>query len=168
MISENMAKRLNEQMNVEFFAAYKYLAMSAYFEARNLKGFASWFAVQGQEERLHAMKLYRYLLDQDANIKLMAIKEPPQEFSSPLDAFKRALESEQFVSKCINDLVSFAKEEKDNATEIFLQWFINEQVEEEALMRDILAQVEMVNSSAEGLFLLDRELGNRTLEEEVE
>ncbi len=165
MISEEMANRLNEQINVEFFAAYKYLAMSAYFESKNLKGFASWFAVQGQEERTHAMKIYHYLLDQDAAIKLMTIKEPPQDFTSPLDAFKRALEGEQHVSKCINDLLTFAREENDNATNIFLQWFINEQVEEEALMRDILGQVEMVKGSAEGLFLLDRELGKRTLEE---
>ena len=165
MISEKMAKRLNQQMNVEFFAAYKYLAMSAYFEEKNLKGFASWFAVQGQEERLHAMKIYQYLLDQDATIELMPIEAPPQEFASPLDVFQKALQSEQYVSKCINELLTFARGEKDNATDIFLQWFVNEQVEEEALMRDILSQVEMVNQSVEGLFLINRELAKRSLED---
>lgn len=165
-ISEKMVKSLNEQMNVEFFASYKYLAISAYFESISLKGFASWFSVQSREEQMHAMKIFRYLLDRDAAIKLLPIEEPPQKFSSPVDAFQKALQGEQHVTKCIDALVGLAIDEKDNATRIFLQWFINEQVEEEALVRDILAQVEMVKDSGEGLFLLDRELGKRTPEDD--
>ncbi len=162
MIPKTVADALIKQLNLEFQAFYKYIAISSYCESLSLVGFAKWFAAQSEEERGHAMKIYKYLLDQDAKIKLLPLSEPKADFSSVEDAVATALENEQLVTKSINDLSNLAIKEGDNATRSFLLWFIDEQVEEEATVRTMLDQVKMVKNSGEGLLLLDREFGGRT------
>ncbi|BAI80305.1 ferritin [Deferribacter desulfuricans SSM1] len=164
MISKKMAEALNEQLNKELFSAYLYLSMSAYSEHIGLKGFANWFYVQYQEEMTHAMKFYKYILDQGEQVKLKAIEQPDQEFESPLDMFEKTLEHEKFITKSINDLVDLAIQEKDYATHTFLQWFVTEQVEEEASVNEILDQLKLVQNSGNGLFMVDKELGSRTFQ----
>lgn len=161
MISKKMGERLNAHLNEEFFAFYQYLALSAYCHSRSLTGFAHWFLLQAQEEQAHAMKFYNYLLDQDCDIALLPIKQPACSFNSVLEAAEKALANEQHVTKQINDLFSFALEEKDHATHIFLHWFVTEQVEEEANFRDLIERLKLGGESGEALLLLDRELGAR-------
>ncbi|KAA0259508.1 ferritin [Deferribacter autotrophicus] len=162
MISKRMAEALNKQLNNEMFSAYLYLSMSAYSEHIGLKGFANWFYVQYQEEMVHAMKFYKYILDQGEMVRLMQIEQPEQEFESPLDMFEKTLEHERFITKCINELVDIAIQEKDYATHTFLQWFITEQVEEEASASEILDQLKLVQNSGNGLFMIDKDLAQRT------
>ncbi len=161
MISKTMEDAINKQINEEMYSAYLYLSMSAYFESANLKGFANWMYVQYQEEVEHAMKFYDHLKDRGGKLKLYTIEEPPNTWESPLDAFKATLKHEQHITKCINDLVDLAEEEKDRATYNMLQWFIDEQVEEEANDEEIIAQLEMVEGSKHGILMLDRELAKR-------
>lgn len=164
MISKKMAEALNEQLNKELFSAYLYLSMSAYSEHIGLKGFANWFYVQYQEEMTHAMKFYKYILDQGEQVRLKAIEQPEQDFDSPLDMFEKTLEHEKFITKSIYELVDLAIQEKDYATHTFLQWFVTEQVEEEASVNEILDQLKMVQNSGNGLFMVDKELGSRTFQ----
>ena len=161
MLSERMVEALNKQINREIYSAYLYLSMSAYSTFKGLKGFANWFMVQYQEEMIHVMKIYDYINDQGSKVKLMAVKQPPTEFGSPLEMFEKTLEHEKFVTKCINDLVNVAIEEKDHATKIFLQWFVTEQIEEEANDNDIIAKLKLVGKEGNGLFLIDKELATR-------
>ena len=137
------------------------MAMSAHSTYIGLDGFANWFMVQYQEEMTHAMKIYNYINDHGAQVKLMEIKEPPAEFESPLDMFERTLEHEKFVTKSINDLVNLAMEEKDHATTIFLQWFITEQIEEEANDNAIISKLKLAGEDGSGLFMIDKELAAR-------
>ncbi|HCW93130.1 MAG TPA: ferritin [Flexistipes sinusarabici] len=162
MISKKMEQALNKQLNNEFFSAYLYLAMSAWSENRGLKGFANWFYVQYQEENFHAMKFYTYLLDQGAEVDLLKIDKPETKFSSPLEAFEKTLEHEQFITKSIYELVDLALSEKDHATNAFLQWFITEQVEEEASVNEIIDNLKLVDGQGNGIFMIDKELGTRT------
>jgi ferritin len=162
MIPKSVADGLIKQLNLEFQAFYKYVAISSYCESLSLLGFAKWFAAQSEEERGHAMKIYKYLLDQDVKIKLLPLTEPKTDFTNVEDAVATALENEQIVTKAINDLSNLAIKEHDNATRSFLLWFIDEQVEEEATVRTMLDQVKMVKNSGEGLLMLDREFGART------
>jgi ferritin len=161
MLSEKMVNALNEQINKEIYSAYLYMSMSAYSTFIGLKGFANWFMVQYQEEMTHAMKIYDYVNDQGAQVKLMAISQPLTEFESPLDIFEKTLDHEKFVTKSINGLVDLAIEEKDHATNIFLQWFVTEQIEEEGNDNDIIAKLKLVGSEGNGLFMLDKELAQR-------
>jgi len=161
MISEKMVNALNEQINKEIYSAYLYMSMSAYSTFIGLKGFANWFMVQYQEEMTHAMKIYDYVNDQGTQVKLMAISQPPTDFESPLDMFEKTLDHEKFVTKSINGLVDLAIEEKDHATNIFLQWFVTEQIEEEGNDNDIIAKLKLVGSEGNGLFMLDKELAQR-------
>jgi ferritin len=162
MIKEKIQIAINEQINKEFFSAYLYLSMSAYCESINLPGFANWFRVQYQEENTHALKLYNYLMERGAKVELKAIDKPKTEWSSPLEVFKDTLEHEKYVTNLINNLYEISLCEKDFATSSFLQWFINEQVEEEATASLILEQVKRVENSNDGLFILDKELATRT------
>lgn len=162
MIPKLVADALIAQMNLEFQAFYKYIAISSYCDSLSLTGFAKWFAAQSEEERGHAMKIYKYLLDRDVKIRLLPLTEPKTEFSSVEDAVATALENEQLVTKSINDLSNLAIKEEDNATRSFLLWFLDEQVEEEATVRTMLDQVKMVKGSGEGVLMLDREFGART------
>ncbi len=167
MIQQKMIDALNRQINEEMFSAYLYLAMSNWFEAQGLKGFANWMMVQYQEEMTHALKIYKYLHDQGADVKFMEIKEPPQKWDSPLHAFEETLKHEQHITQCINDLVDLAEELKDRATYNFLQWFIDEQVEEEANDREIIDKLKLIGDSTNGLFMLDRELAQRQFVDET-
>lgn len=166
MLSEKMEAALNKQLNNELYSAYLYLSMSAYSTYNGLKGFAKWFMVQYQEETVHAMKFYKYILDQGSQVKLMAIAQPMTEFKSPLEMFEKTLQHEKFITQCINDLVDLAIAEKDHATEIFLQWFVSEQIEEEGNDNEIIGKLKLVGDHGPALLMLDRELATREFKED--
>ncbi|WP_456433920.1 ferritin [Thermosulfuriphilus sp.] len=162
MLSERMEEALNRQVNAELYSAYLYLSMAAYFESKNLEGFARWMKMQTQEELMHAMKFYNFINERGGRVKLAPIEGPPVDWASPLAAFEAALEHERYVTSLINDLVNLALEEKDHATNIFLQWFVSEQVEEEASVGAVVERLRLVGDSPQGLFMVDRELSQRT------
>jgi ferritin len=167
MLSKKMLNALNEQINKEMYSAYLYMSMSAYSQYIGLKGFANWFMVQYQEEMGHAMKIYDYVNNQGEKVVLKAIDEPPAEFESPLDMFEKTLTHEKFVTKSINELVGIAISEKDYATEIFLQWFVTEQIEEEGNDNDIISRLRLIGGDGNGLLMLDRELSARAYSPET-
>lgn len=168
MLSEKMQAALNAQINMEFFASYQYLAMAAYFESENLMGFANWMHMQSQEENMHAMKFYHYVNDRRGRVTLQALDMPKTAWSSPLEAFEDALKHEQTVTAKINALVDLAIQESDHATNSFLKWFVDEQVEEEANVDAVIQDLKRIGSASQGLFMLDRELAQRGPEEEAE
>jgi len=161
MISKKMVDALNTQINAEMYSAYLYFAMAADFEDKNLPGFAHWMYTQAQEEFGHATRFYNYVLEQQGRVKLAAIDAPPSEWASPVDVFEAVYKHEQHITSLINNLVALAMEEKDFATSILLQWFVTEQVEEESNAATILAKLKMVGDNAQGLFMMDQELGQR-------
>ena len=161
MISKNIENALNEQVNAELYSAYLYLSMESYFKAQNLNGFANWMRVQTQEEVSHAMKIYDFINERGGRVLLKAIEGPETDWDSALAVFKAAYEHEQKVTGLINNLVDLAIKEKDHATNSFLQWFVNEQVEEEASADEIVQQLKMMEKAPGGMFMLDRELGQR-------
>ncbi len=166
MLGKAIQDAMNEQMKNEFYAAYQYLSMAAYCESENLPGFAHWMRAQAQEETEHAMKFYDFILDRNGRVVLQAIEGPVVEFGSPLEVFERALEHEQRVTAMINDLYGLAVRESDYASQTFLQWFVTEQVEEEKNAGDVVETLKMIGDKSEALFLLDRELGRRTNDEQ--
>ncbi len=161
MISDAMAKAINKQMNFEFLSANLYLSMSAYSSYKGLDGFGSWFYNQYFEEQIHAMKMYNYLLDQAHKVELDCCPKPASDFGTPLEVFEASLVHEREVTKRIYALVDLALEERDHGTNSFLQWFVNEQVEEESTLNSIIDKVKLVESSGNGIFMLNRELGLR-------
>lgn len=161
MLSERMLKALNEQVNRELYSAYLYFAMAAYFEDMNLGGMANWMKVQAQEELVHAAKFFDFVNERDGRVVLEAIDKPPVAWESPQAAFAAAYEHEQIVTGRINDLVTLAEELKDRATLAVLQWFITEQVEEEASAKKIADQLKLLEGAPHGLFMIDRELASR-------
>ena len=161
MISDNMTQALNEQVNREMYSAFLYMSMSAHCNQVGLKGFANWFMVQYHEEMLHAMKIYEYIQRQGSEVKLAAIQAPATTFESPLDMFTQTLAHEQFITRSINDLMELAIAEKDHASQIFLEWYVTEQVEEEENDNDIIAQLNFIKDNPQGLMMLDRELAGR-------
>ncbi len=161
MLSEKMAKALNEQVTAEFYSAWYYLSMAVWAAKENFDGTYNFMTKQAKEEEEHAMKFIKYILDSEGEVKLGAIKEPPKEFSSLKDIFAKALEHEKYVTSLIKKLVELAYEEKDYTTLNFLQWFLEEQVEEESTMSSIHAKLEMVGESRNGLFMIDSHLGQR-------
>jgi len=162
MLSERMLKALNEQLNKELFSAYFYLGIAAYFKERNLDGFATWMEAQAEEELGHAMKFYDYIFDRNGKVELERIEKPKQTFESPLKAFEAVYLHEVGVTQSIFKLLKLAREENDYATEQFLQWFVEEQVEEEASTKAILDKLKIIGDHPQGLFMLDRELKVRT------
>ena len=162
MISKKMAKALNEQINKEIYSAFLYLSMSSYSDSIGMKGFANWFMVQYQEEMEHAMRFYHYVQEQGEQVILMAIDKPETKWASPQAMFEKTLTHEQFVTKLIHNLVDLAAKEKDHATGIFLQWFVTEQVEEEANANEMIDKMKLVGKQGSGLFLIDKELAART------
>ena len=161
MISKKLEDALNEQINKEFYSAYLYLGLAAHFESEGLKGFAKWMRVQALEEQGHAMKLYDYLFSVDAKPVLKAIKEAPVHYEKPpVEVIQEVLKHEQYVTASINSLYELALAEKDYKTQVFLQWYINEQVEEEENDRNILDVFKHINGNA-GLLILDKALGER-------
>ncbi len=161
MITEKVEKALNEQVNAEIYSAYLYLSMSSYFDSVNLPGFAQWMKAQAQEEMVHAMKIYNYVIERGGRMLLGAIEAPQTQWENPVAAFEATLEHERKVTAMINNLVEIALAEKDHATNIFLQWFVSEQVEEEASVDAVLQKLKMIGSQGQGLFMIDRELGSR-------
>ncbi len=160
-LSEKMQEALNKQINEELASAYIYLSMAAYCESINLKGFAGWMQSQVQEELIHAAKLYDYVNDRGGRVTLQAIAQPPVEFDGPVDVFEKTLAHEQHITGCIHDLFALALEEKDFASYSILQWFVDEQVEEESSVGEILERLKMVGDSRQGLIMLDQQLGAR-------
>lgn len=161
MLSKEMVQALNKQLNNEIYSAYLYLSMSSFTTFIGLKGAANWFMVQYQEEMTHAMKFYDYINSQGEHAQLDAIAAPPAEFGTLLSMFEQTLKHEQFITRCINDLMDQAVQEKDHATQIFLQWFVTEQIEEEGNDNDIIAKLRLVGDSAHGLMMVDRDLAAR-------
>jgi ferritin len=161
MISKKMAKALNDQLNYEFYSAYVYLAMSAHCESKGLKGFANWFYVQYQEETFHANRFYNFILDQSAEVELAAIDKPKKDYENEISMFMETLSHEREVTKRIYTLVDLALKEKDHGTNAFLQWFVTEQVEEEASVNQIIDKLKLVQGNGNGIFLLDNELSAR-------
>lgn len=161
MLTAKMEKALNGQINAELYSAYLYLAMASYFEQNDLPGFANWMRIQVQEEQFHAMKQFDYVLERGGKAVLGSIDAPPASWESIVAVFEATLKHEQMVTGLINELVYLARDERDNATEIFLQWFVKEQVEEEDSASTILGQLKLIEGSPQALFLIDRELGQR-------
>ncbi len=161
MPSKDLQDALNEHLNKELYAAYLYLAMAAYFESTNMPGFTAWMRAQAREEYGHAMKFWTYISDRGGRVTLLAIDQPPSQYRSPLDAFEQALAHEQEVSEAINKLYGRAVDERDYASEVFLQWFISEQVEEEKSAQQIVDTLKMVGDDPASLLMLDREMGGR-------
>jgi len=161
MISKKMEKALNEQLNAEMYSSYLYLAMVAHFESKNLPGAAAWMKVQAQEETGHAMKFFGFINERQGRVVLKAIDQPAKTWESTLAAFEAAYEHEQMITGRINDLVNLAIEEKDHATNAFLQWFVTEQVEEETSVDNIIGMLKMAEKAPGAMFMIDRELGRR-------
>ena len=161
MFSEKMQKAMNDQIHHEMESAYIYLAMAAYLAEENYPGFTHWMKMQFDEEMIHAFKFYDYIHSRGAKVVLQAIAQPPAEFDSPLSAFETALGHEQKISADIHNLYALALEEKDYPSLSFLQWFIDEQVEEEEHVGGVVEDIKRVSGSDQGLLMLDRELGQR-------
>jgi ferritin len=164
MIGKAMQDAINEQINKELFSSYLYLSMSAYFEGRNLPGFAAWMRVQEGEEREHAMKFYDFLLERGGSVLLKQIDTPATSWESPLEVFKQAAGHEAKVTASINALYELALKEKDYPAQIMLQWYITEQVEEEKNAAEIVAQLELIEGRGTAIMMLDHRLGKRGAE----
>ncbi|BHH82882.1 ferritin [Desulforhopalus sp. 52FAK] len=161
MISNNMCKALNDQVNAELFSSYLYLSMSSWFSERSLSGFASWMRVQAQEELSHAMKIYDYILERGGKIELTSIDQPESEWKSAVVVVEEVAQHEAKVTALVNDLVDIALSEKDHAANIFLQWFVAEQVEEEASVGEVFERMKMIDGDSAGMFAMDMELSKR-------
>lgn len=161
MFTKKMEEALNKQIVEEMYSAYLYLSMSAYFASLNLMGFSHWLYVQYHEELEHAEKFFKFIIERGGRVKLSSIKEPEFEWKSPKDAFEAVVKHEKYITSRIYELVDLAEQEKDRATFAMLQWFVNEQVEEEAHSEEILAKLEMIGDHKQGLLMLDRELAQR-------
>ncbi len=159
MLSTKIQDAINEQIKNELYSAYLYLAMSAYFETQTLPGFAKWMRAHAQEEQGHALRFFDYVVDRGGRVILQAIPQPPSEWASPLDVFEKTLEHEQKVTAMINKLHALAVEEKDYASQIALQWFITEQVEEEKTVGQILEHLKKIGPHAASLIMYDGHLG---------
>lgn len=166
MIGKKIEKALNEQINRELYSAYLYLGMSAQASAMGLRGAGNWFFVQYQEETAHALKLYKYLLEQGAEVKLVAIEEPKAAFATLLAMVEATLKHERFITRSVGDLMDLAVSEKDYATQILLQWYVKEQVEEEANDTDLVTTLKMAGNSAGTLLMIDKQLGKRVFKAE--
>ena len=161
MLSKAIQDAINDQINKELYSSYLYLAMSTYYAESNFSGFASWMKVQSTEEYGHAMKFYGYVIERNGHVELETIEKPNAKFKSPADVFKQVLEHEQKVTAMINKLYELAIKEKDYPTQIMLEWFITEQLEEEKSAGDILEQLKMVGDSPVSLIMMDRQLAAR-------
>lgn len=161
MISNKLEKELNNQLNEELYSAYLYLSMAAYLSQKNLNGFSNWMKIQFEEEQAHANKLFQYILDRGGNVELQKINKPKAEWNDIIDVFENILKHEEYITSRINDLVELATKEKDHATVVIMQWYVSEQVEEEATVNDMLDQLKLIEGKGSGLFMLDREAKQR-------
>jgi ferritin len=165
MIGKKLTDEINEQIKLEMYSAYLYLSMSAHCESANLPGFASWLRIQAKEEMGHAMKFYDYMHERGGIVTLKAIDQPPHEFKSPLAMFESVYEHERSVTQRIEFLYALALEEKDYAAQVFLQWYLSEQVEEEKNATQIVESLKMAGDSHNAIFMLDHRVGKRGGEE---
>ncbi len=161
MLKKKMLKALNNQINAEMYSSYLYLSMESYFQSVSLSGFAGWMRGQVQEELYHGMKFYDYVNERGGKVTLDAIARPDSDWKSPLAAFEHILKHEQMVTSLINNLMDLAIAEQDHATKIFLQWFVSEQVEEEATVGEVVDKLRLIKNGSSGLFFLDAELSKR-------
>ena len=161
MIKAKVQNEFNKQINRELYSAYLYVAMAAYFESINFKGFSKWLQVQAKEETGHAERFYKFLFARGGKPVLAEIAKPQEAWASPLKAFEAAYEHEKKITAFINGLVELADQEKDYASGDFLQWFVTEQVEEEYSTNDVVKKLKLIGDSVTGLFMLDAELGKR-------
>lgn len=167
MINEKMEKNFNEQINKEFYSEFLYLAMKSYFAELNLQGFVNWFDVQVQEERAHAFGMYDYLIERGGKVELLAIDKPVIEGTTPVEVFEHVLRHEEYVTSRINHLLDVAEEVKDRAAMSFLDWYVKEQVEEEASVGGVLATLKLIGDDKNALLLLDKDLMTRTFVQPV-
>lgn len=161
MLSKKMQEGINAQINAELYSAYIYLSMAAYFEANDFPGMAAWMRAQANEEVAHAMKFFEHVVERDGRVTLSAIDAPPTDWDSPLAVFENAYKHEQHVTSLIHELVELSDQEKDYPSRTLLDWFVDEQVEEEASASAIVARLKMVGDSGAALLMLDKELGSR-------
>jgi len=162
MISGKMQEAINQQINAELYSSYLYMSMAAYFEHLQLPGFCHWMKVQAQEELAHAVRFYNYLSERGGRALMAAIEAPPTEWESPRECMQAVLDHERKVTGLINQLMNLAQDERDHASMSFLQWFVDEQVEEEASVDAILGKLNLIQSAPGGLFMLDNEMGSRS------
>lgn len=162
MLKKNLENIINKQINAELWSAYLYLSMSAYFESINLKGFANWMRVQTMEEYTHAIRFYNFITERSGRVNLLPIKAVPTTWKSPLHAFEDTYKHEVEVTNLINNIANLAIKEKDHITTNMLQWFINEQVEEESSADEIVQKLKLIGKEGSGLFMIDQELAQRT------
>ncbi len=161
MINKKVEKALNEQINAEMYSSYLYLSMASDMASKSLQGFAHWMKSQAQEELFHAMKMYDYLVERGGAVTLKGIADPPTKWKTPLAVAEHVYEHEQHVTGLINSLMDLAIKEKDHATVNFLQWFVKEQVEEEASADEIVQKLKLIDGKGNGLFMIDKELAAR-------
>lgn len=161
-MNKKLVDEINKQITYEFYSSFLYLSMAAYAAENDLPGFESWYIVQAQEENFHAMKFYNYLHARDEKAIITGLENPPVNFESLLATFKISLKHEKFVTDRINLLMSIAHEEKDYAAISFLNWFVDEQVEEEESFNNIIGQMKLLQNDGPGLYHLDKEVGART------
>jgi ferritin len=163
VLKDRLQDALNSQVNAEIYSAYLYLSMSAYLHSTNLEGFAHWMRVQAQEELMHAMRFYDFVVARGGRVNLKPIAGPPATWTSPLAVFEGVMEHERKVTGLINDIVDMALDERDHATYSFLQWFVDEQVEEESTAEHLVKKLKLVGQDGSSVYLLDKELGQRVL-----
>lgn len=168
MLSERLNQAFNKQIQNELNSAYIYMGMAAYFDSANLPGFANWMRVQAQEELFHAEKFYSFVYDRDGAVELFALDKPAVVYETPIAAFEAAYKHEQFISGTIHHLYQLAQEEGDYASRPLLHWFIDEQVEEESSAKEIVDQLEMIQGSKMGIYMMDKEMATRTFTPEGE
>jgi ferritin len=162
MISGKMQGAFNDQINKEFYSEYLYLSMAAWFEARNLPGFANFFYIQAKEERFHAMKMYHFMLDRGGKIVMKGLGDPIVDFKNAMQVLETSYKHELGVTASIHALANLAAKEKDLPAQSFLNWFVDEQVEEEQTQENVLNQMKLFNGEGAGMLFLDRELAART------
>ena len=161
MIKKEVLAAINEQINAESYSAFLYLSMSAYFEEMGLSGFGHWMKIQYQEEAAHALKFFNYLTERNGKVVLKAIAQVPVDFEGIVDIFEKTLAHENHVTELIDHLMDVAVAANDHATQSFLKWFVDEQVEEEANVEKILATLKLINGQGNGIFMMDREMNMR-------
>jgi ferritin len=162
MMKQKIQDAFNAQLNAESFSAHLYMSMSAHFQSSNLKGMAHWMRLQADEETMHQMKFFDYILARGGKVVLDKVNAPPTEWETPLTAFEAALGHEQMITDRINKLVDLSLAESDHASNAFLQWFVTEQVEEEESVSEVVDQLKLIGDNPAALFMLDKELGQRT------
>ncbi|MEI6056233.1 MAG: ferritin [Lentisphaerota bacterium] len=160
-MNPKIEKALNDQINFELYSSYIYMAMASYFRSLSLSGFAHWMEIQVQEELAHALKLYNYITERGGIAVFDAIAKPPQTWDSPTDVFKHSHEHEQIVTSRMHEIVDLSLKEKDHTTNAHIQWYLNEQVEEESKVLGIYQQLKFANNSPQALLMFDRELAQR-------